>query len=84
VKAGLKQMTKEKRSPCAMTDLANDAHKPAAVIERLEESLIESFEEAIDDGLHPAEAIACILYWAAGESLRMKLEERKVPLRVLS
>jgi hypothetical protein len=57
------------------TSFSAQARKPVRshdLTEKLESSLIETYEKACKSGLHPTDALATILIWAAEETKRFR------------
>ncbi len=48
-------------------------------VSKLESQLIQSYEQAIDEGLPPSQAVAVILNWVAGECARLRDEAAPTP-----
>lgn len=59
----------------------NAARQPSSEreVSKLESRLIESYEQAIDEGLPPSQAVAVILNWVAGECARLRDEGSPTP-----
>ncbi len=51
---------------------------PKKVADLLQSHLISGFETALEQGLHPSDALALILCWASSELMRMKEDQAKI------
>ncbi len=55
-------------------------HKNAADI--LQAHLISGFETALEQGMHPADALAVVLSWASSEMMRIGRDQAREPAKI--